>query len=217
MAEQAQNQPYTKYVVSQASDITLKRDAQGNPTGEVSFTVATLETPDKHADVLKRGFCGEQKALISQFQHAIWEGAPPVGNGRIYENGDKLLFDGQIDMRGEEGQAFWRAVDFNKELLEVSFGFYITEYSFGEEDGMRVMYVHKADVREVSPVIAGAGVDTGIRSVKDNRPPDNGQSSGADRLALKKDSASVLRAKAQIKRINADARRNAMPAPATAR
>ena len=166
------DQHYTKEITVRPADITLKCTEDGVPTGDIGFTVATLGVRDKHGDVLTAGFCKEQRALISQFQHAIWDGAAPVGNGRVYEQDNKLLFDGKIDMRTETGKEFWHAVDFNKELLEVSFGFYITKYSFGELDELPVLFVHEAEVMEVSPVISGAGIGTGVRHIKSNRPPE---------------------------------------------
>ena len=51
-------------------------------------------------------------------------------------------------------------------LQEWSFGFTITKQSFGDHDGQSVRFLEAVQVHEISPVVAGAGIDTRTVAIK---------------------------------------------------
>ena len=134
--------------------------------GQIQFVVATLDAVDKQGDVFLPGSVGRQDVLISQFQHAIWMGAVPIGKGVVYEQGGQVLCDAQLNMELSQAREVWSAIAFAPELIEASIGFQPTKYGWGERDGQRVCLFEKTHFWEASPVIVGAGVDTGVNHIK---------------------------------------------------
>ena len=134
--------------------------------GALSMVVATIGAVDKHGDVFVEGSVGRQDVLISQFQHSIWSGGLPIGKGVMYESGNQILCEAQLNMELEIARNTYSAIKFAQELIEVSTGFKLLKYSFGQQDGQTVCYLEQVKAHEASPVIVGAGVGTGVVAMK---------------------------------------------------
>lgn len=141
--------------------------------GEVTAVVATLNVVDKDGDVILPGAIptGGSKVKMSGYAHdIILGGAAPVGKGTITEEGGKAVFRGKFFMTTERGREAFHTV---KELgtdSEWSFGFprqvKTAEMSDEwKEKGARRLIAGLRPI-EASPVIVGAGVDTGTVGVK---------------------------------------------------
>ena len=140
--------------------------------GRISLAVATLGVVDKHGDVIVAGSVGQQPVLISPMNHGIWQpGQVSVGHGTLYEADGMLKFDGQYNLHIPTGVENWSAVNDAPELHEVSFGFRVADYSFGEVDGVPCCFLREIKAWEVTPCVAGAGVGTGVLSIKSAAPP----------------------------------------------
>lgn len=137
--------------------------------GTLSLVVATLGVLDKDGDIIAHGSVGEQECLLSQFQHSIWNGAIPIGRGKVYEDGDLLKWDGNFFMQLADACNTWQAIAAAKDLLEVSFGFSVLRRSWVDPPtggGFSVRQLDELKVWECSPVVAGAGIGTGIEAIK---------------------------------------------------
>ena len=167
---------------------------QSGAEGKIALKVATMGVIDRHYDILMPGSVGEQQCLISQFNHASSRGAAvPIGKGRIYEQGNDLLFEGELDMKLGAACDTWHALNFAPELYEVSWGFLVTDATERQVDGEWVRGIEKTIVREVCPVMVGAGIDTGVISVKSDENADQaGSADGNAPLPLLPTAAEVV-------------------------
>ncbi|KPI09922.1 peptidase U35 phage prohead HK97 [Actinobacteria bacterium OV450] len=135
--------------------------------GEVEAVFATLGVKDHDGDVtLKGAFENGAECRISDWNHTSWGGAKPVGKGCLFEEGDKVVFRGEF-FNTQAAQEVREVIKGLGDLCEYSYGFDVVESEPGEHRGEKVRFLKKMKVHEVSPVLLGAGVGTGTRSVKD--------------------------------------------------
>ena len=135
--------------------------------GFLKAVFATLGVVDKDGDVVHKGSIGKQDVLISAYQHKSWDGALPVGKGRVYEKGDLAIFEGHFNMELQSGHDHYSALKFAPELAEFSWGFNTVKYDYEKtDDGWLIMNIRETKIFEVSPVLVGAGVGTGVVEMK---------------------------------------------------
>ena len=140
-------------------------------TGEISMTVATLDVLDRDYEIIASGSVGSQQVLISQWQHGLSRGELPIGRGTLYEADGLLKFDGQLNMELQAARDTWAALEPVADLVEVSFGFISKQRDFVQQEGAMAAIRHLSiDAKEVSPVIVGAGIGTGITGIKAHQP-----------------------------------------------
>jgi HK97 family phage prohead protease len=134
---------------------------------------ATLNVIDKDGDVILPGAIENGKAiLISAYQHGSWNGGLPVGKGVIKEEKNTLLVEGELNLNTVSGKEHYEMMKFSADLQEFSFGFRVLEIDEESEWAKnpkvwRVM--KKIDVFEVSPVLKGAGIDTRLVAIKNEK------------------------------------------------
>ncbi len=150
--------------------IDLKKDKPGAFTARI----ATLNIIDKDGDVTLNGaFPNGKEILISAYQHASWQGALPVGKGMLREVGNEALVEGEFNLNTESGKEHYEAIKFSPQLTEWSYGFAIKALDEQNEtwkDNPKVYRVLKSiDVFEASPVLRGAGENTGTLSIKSDK------------------------------------------------
>lgn len=141
--------------------------AATDDTGRVKAIVATLDVVDADMDVTVPGAFGEQ--TVAMIHAHDWQGFP-IGKGRVYEDGNHAIFEGQFNLDLEFGQQAYQSVRFMGDLQEWSYGYLPTSYSFTERDGKTVRVLEEVSVHEVSPVLIGAGVGTGTLDLKHAEP-----------------------------------------------
>lgn len=136
--------------------------------GVVQVLFATLNTKDHDGDVTLPGaFKQGQEVRISAYNHASWgPGALPVGKGRITENGENAIFDGEFFLNTAAGKETFETVKAMGDLQEWSYGFDVLDSEPGTKDGQSVNFLKALDVFEVSPVLLGAGIGTRTLSAK---------------------------------------------------
>ena len=178
--------------------IELKKDKPGKFTARF----ATLNVIDRDGDVTLAGAVPDGKSvLISSYMHGSWSGAIPVGKGVIREVGEDVLVEGEFNLNTDSGKEHYEMIKFAPELQEWSYGFIVLELDKESvwKDNPRVWRVFKRlDVLEVSPVLRGAGVNTGVLSIKSEGQPFNSQAEAA--LAAVKDLVSRAKALAALRR-----------------
>lgn len=148
--------------------------ADGAPEGAFTATFATLGVVDRDGDLTIPGAFREgQEVRITQWAHN-W-GALPAGRGVIHADATRAWVDGQFFLDTEHGQQTYLTVKNLGELQEWSYGFDIKEWSIGEFEGQQVRFLRSLDVFEVSPVLLGAGLDTGTDDIKGGKAGERGK------------------------------------------
>jgi hypothetical protein len=147
------------------TDVTIKNA----DLGLVEAVFSRFDVIDKDGDVTRKGAFREGAAVvISAYGHKSWEGQLPIGKGTIHELDDVAVLKGQFFMNTTHGRDAFETV---KELSEAG----LQEWSYSLHDvvakadtveGRKVRVLEKIGVKEVSPVLIGAGVDTRTLSTK---------------------------------------------------
>jgi hypothetical protein len=146
---------------------TIKKlDDQGRGVA----VIATLNTIDKDMDVTRPGAFGNDQVAPMVPAHN-WEHVP-IGKGRIFESGNEVLYDFQMNMKIDQARAWYEALKFDMEnpppKQEWSYG-YSARRVPGQHDGREVEFLNAIRVHEVSPVIVGAGTNTRTLAVKQDQ------------------------------------------------
>lgn len=163
--------------------------------GEVTAVFSTFNKIDSDGDVTLPGaFEDGTPVRISAYGHASWQGALPVGKGAIRATKSEAIFDGQFFLGTTQGKDTFEVVKQMGELQEWSYSVHPAKVSFGEFEGQRVQFLEKLKgPHEVSPVLAGAGIDTRTLAIKSNMKfADQAQAVVAAISALSERAADVL-------------------------
>lgn len=131
--------------------------------GQIEAVFSTLDVVDHDGDLTVKGaFTDGAAVVISAYGHRSWDGELPLGKGTIRESGDEVVLDGEFFMDTTHGRDAFLTV---KALSEAG----LQEWSYSLEDveaerrtvgGKSVRVIKKVTVKEVSPVLRGAGIDT---------------------------------------------------------
>ena len=132
--------------------------------GEVTAVFATLGVKDKDGDVTVKGaFTDGAPVVISAYGHKSWEGQLPTGKGRIRELKTEAVMEGRFFMDTAHGSDTFHTVKALSEedsLQEWSYSLEDVKTHRGTHDGQQVRFIDRVSVKEVSPVLVGAGVNT---------------------------------------------------------
>lgn len=138
--------------------------------GEVSAVFATFDVVDKDGDVTRKdAFTPGAPVVISAYGHGSWSGALPVGKGVIRVTDTEAVMDGRFLMDTTHGRDTFltvKALSEGDSLQEWSYSLEDVTASRGEFEGQDVRFLERIKVKEVSPVLVGAGVDTRTLAVK---------------------------------------------------
>ena len=149
-----------------ADDMTL------DDTGHVNFRFAKMNVIDHDGDIIFPGAFEEGKTiLLSAWNHGSWKDGSaslPIGKGVIHELNGYATFDGDFNLKTQIGRDHYETVKFNANIQEYSFGFNVLEKAFttDTETNREIRILKKLDTSEASPVLLGAGIDTGTNSIK---------------------------------------------------
>jgi hypothetical protein len=144
--------------------------------GEVSAIVATLNVVDRDRDVFLPGALpAEASVKMSDYKHSVvLAGAAPVGKGLVRIEGDHAVFQGQYFMGTERGrEAFAMVKDIGKDG-DWSFAFSSKQARTAaptaewRAKGARRLYTGSVVPVEVSPVLVGGGLGTGLLEAKES-------------------------------------------------
>ena len=134
--------------------------------------IATLSAVDHDGDTYAKGAFGE--AQWSQILAAHNWGTVPLGKARVFERGDEALAELHLNLATDAGKQWHAALKFDLENLEGgappvqewSYGFRVLDAAHEEREGERVRVLKRLKVFEVSPVVQGAGMNTGTLVMK---------------------------------------------------
>lgn len=138
------------------------------PDGHVKAVIATLNVKDHDGDVTVPGAFGQKDGiplLVGHQMHGL-----PVGKGRVYEEGDQAIFEGQFNLGSQLGKDAYETVKFMGQDGDWSYGYTVKNGHRGhiKENGrsVPVRFLKSLDVLEASIVGIGAGIGTGTQHVK---------------------------------------------------
>lgn len=138
-------------------------DVSTTPAGAVTIAFSTLNEIDSDMDVTVPGAFAPSEVVLSQWGHATWQpGFLPIGRGRIKEEGNRAIFRGQMFLKMQAASETFEALRGLGPLAEFSYGYNVAEADRGSFQGQYVRFLRKLIVHEVSPVLKGAGVRTGL-------------------------------------------------------
>jgi hypothetical protein len=149
------------------------KDVQYGDKGSIIAVFSTLNVIDHQNDMILPGAFGEQKVRMSAYGHGSWGsglGALPVGKGRIYEQGDRGIFDGAFFLTTSAGRETYETVKAMGELQEWSYALPEVDSEMRSIEGKNVRAIKRVRVPEVSPVLLGASIGTQTLDVKSNPP-----------------------------------------------
>ncbi len=145
------------------------------PEGNVIANVATIGQTDREGDVAEPGYFGQQKSrMLWGHQLMTW-----IGKGEVAERGDDVLFEGQFFMDTQTGSEAYKTVKAMGDLADWSYGYLIkpggARKAAPNIGASRVLQPLPdgqpgVDLYEVSPVVRGAGFDTGTLAMKQWAP-----------------------------------------------
>jgi hypothetical protein len=141
--------------------------------GEVSAVFATFNVIDKDGDViLPSAIKSGTEVVISAYGHQSHQGALPVGKGVIRITESEAIVDGQFFLKTTAGRETFEVVKELGAIGEWSFSLHNVKSHRGQFDGMDVNFLESIFVKEVSPVLIGAGVNTRTVGVKSAASPE---------------------------------------------
>lgn len=135
-------------------------------TGEIKAVFATLDVIDRDGDVLLPKSIGTQRVRLSAYGHQSWAGAMPIGKGEVVEQGNEAIFAGRVFLDMPHAKEQFDLVRNMGDLQEWSFSLQDVVAENAQRDGKSVRMIKSVRVHEVSPVFAGAGLDTRLLHAK---------------------------------------------------
>jgi hypothetical protein len=126
--------------------------------GRVTSVFATFNTIDRDGDVVLPEAIPSKRVIMSAAHD--WGLKGWIGEGKIAPVGNEALFEGRFYLETGDGRDAYEKVKAAGDLVEWSWGFQVLEGEWGKQEERDAFFIKKADVFEVSPVLAGAGVNT---------------------------------------------------------
>lgn len=138
--------------------------------GIVTAVVSTFGVIDADGDVTSKAtFTEGAPVVVSAYGHASWQGGGgnlPVGKGTLSTTDTECIAELQFFMSTPHGKAAFDTIAELGPLQEWSYSLEGTVGKRGELDGMPANFLESTSVKEVSPVLRGASINTRTLSTK---------------------------------------------------
>lgn len=145
------------------SGIEIKSAAAGT----VRAVFATFATIDHDGDVILPGaLTNGAEVVISAYGHQSHVGALPVGKGRVVTTTTEAILDGEFFLDTTAGRDTFTTVKNLGPLGEWSFSLHDVVSERGTWKGEPANLLKSIRVKEVSPVLMGAGINTRTLAAK---------------------------------------------------
>lgn len=129
--------------------------------GEVEAVFSTFNVIDKDGDVTLPGAIKDgAEVVVSAYGHQSHFGALPVGKGVIRTTETEAKAELKFFLNTTAGRETFEVVKELGPLGEWSYSLHDVVSKAGEINGQRVNFLESIFVKEVSPVLIGAGVNT---------------------------------------------------------
>ena len=144
-------------------------DGESMSAGRLVLRFCTMDTPDAYDTIFERGCFGEQRGvMLGVWNHgtAIQQGgdALPIGAGRIYEDGVDAVAEMEAWLDDPAAQRHWNVM--SRRGSDQEFSFFFIEEDGHWDEGYEIYRFTRVLVVEVCPVDKGAGVNTGLLSMR---------------------------------------------------
>lgn len=138
--------------------------------GIVELVFSTFDKIDKDGDVTRKGaFEGNPPVAISAWGHSSWDGPNlPYGVGEIKETDTEAVAEVKFLLNTSHGRDAFETVKALSDagIQEWSYSLEQVQSERGTFDNKSVRFLNKITVKEVSPLLRGAGTDTRTLAVK---------------------------------------------------
>lgn len=135
--------------------------------GQVSAVFSTFNVIDHDGDVTLPGAIKDgTEVVISAYGHGSHGGKLPVGKGTIRTSDTEAILDGQFFMDTTHGRDTFLTVKGLGPSQEWSYSLNDVKSHRGQLDGQDANFLESIFVKEVSPVLLGAGINTRTLQVK---------------------------------------------------
>ena len=139
-------------------------DVKAGDSGEVEAVFATLNVVDHDGDVMrKEAFTDGAPVVISAYGHRSHMGELPIGKGRIEMTDTEARMKGQFFLDTTHGRDAFTTIknlSDDDQLQEWSFSLRDVTSHTEQVEGREANVITAVTVKEVSPVLEGAGIDT---------------------------------------------------------
>ena len=132
--------------------------------GEVLLTFAEYNRPDHDGDTFLPGSIPDGKVFVSAFQHGSSRiaGDLPVGVADVWSDNERAYAKAKFNLNTAAGRDTYEMIKQAPDIWEFSWGFNSERATQGPQGAIYA----KVDQLEVTPVIRGAGRNTGVLEVK---------------------------------------------------
>jgi HK97 family phage prohead protease len=145
---------------------TLKADDNGEE-GTIEAVFSTFGVVDRDGDIVEAGAIQNNVNVPMVWSH---DWTKMIGRGVTHTTSERAVYKGKFFLDTEAGADAYRTVKAMGDLMQYSWGFRILEGDWVEKDGDYVRVIKRAELFEVSPVLIGAGLDTGTLGLKHGQP-----------------------------------------------
>lgn len=150
-------------LIKSLTNVTVK-DAD---KGLVDAVISTFGVIDLDGDVTSKStFTDGAPVVVSAYGHTSWDGDLPIGKGSISTTDTEALAHLQFFLDTPHGLAAFNTIKGLGSLQEWSYSLENTVRKPGEIDGQTASFIESTTVKEVSPVLRGASINTRTLTVK---------------------------------------------------
>lgn len=147
--------------------INTKAVLKADDAGTIEAVFSTFGVPDRDGDIVEAGAIPHGQPVPMVWSHD-WQRM--IGKGTTRVDTDRAVFDGQLFMDTDAGKDAHATIKAMGDLMEYSWGFRVLDADFVERDAEFVRVIKRVELFEVSPVLVGAGMNTGTLSLKHGMP-----------------------------------------------
>ena len=158
--------------------ILAKLAAEPDAQGVFQIIIATKRdgvgdlVVDHDGDIYRDGAIGIQRGVpIGCDQHSDCQ-LPPAGFADTGEDDRVIYADGRLDLTTDHGKQQYAQWKERRETQEFSYRYIINEQTPATVEGRRVNELIRVSLISIDPVGRGAGINTGIRSLKNTDDAD---------------------------------------------
>ena len=158
--------------------ILAKLAAEPDAQGVFQIIIATKRdgvgdlVVDHDGDIYRDGAIGIQRGVpIGCDQHSDCQ-LPPAGFADTGEDDRVIYADGRLDLTTDHGKQQYAQWKERRETQEFSYRYIINEQAPATVEGRRVNELIRVSLISIDPVGRGAGINTGIRSLKNTDDAD---------------------------------------------
>lgn len=129
--------------------------------GLVTAVISTFGVIDNDGDVTSKStFTEGAPVVVSAYGHKSWDGGLPLGKGTIRTTDSECIADLKFFLNTPHGRAAFDTIKELGDLQEWSYSLHNTLSHKAQLNGRTANFIDSTTVKECSPVLMGASIDT---------------------------------------------------------